>query len=361
MYQLIFFLLLISVSVVSAKDYDGVLVLDTARALEVNKGALDQYSNQWQCLEGSCMQINLKPLKWDSSVTPKLVFDSDFDINDINHTVSELNSALYDQVNITSEQRVLSVDDPTPANSEIHIVVDNDMPSLGLAERIFLFYTETDNYWLINRGVCFVRLADLEGGRLQEVILHEILHLFGLDHSQGYAYWTKNNGDWQRDTNQALRPTMYPLIWASADGYLSFEDKHFLRESFSVYGCETGSLEGNAYFNGEPMTGIILNLKNNSDNSKSLTYPIDRLKQGDGSFRLDGLPSGRYTIRFEEQRCNNLGASSSIGAYDCEDSNFTEVRFLNKTAGNDLSKKKNGRKSTIKIKPCETKSIIIGN
>lgn len=325
------------------------------------QAARDTYSNEFICVNGTCEQVNLKPMRWnvEQHRVIKLKFSPWFDDAVIQNVTNQLHQVTLGQVTfIPIKADINGIGNP--ADGEI-LIKDVPPPTdfLGIVQRIVIFYTNTPTEWLINKGIATIR-NDLTGSRLIQVILHELGHIFGLDHSQGSSHFTKDGSEWFEDRDKTLRPVMYPVVTTNPAGVFTYEDIHFLRETFSIdTGCNA-NVEGYALFNGEPMTGIILNFRNKVNRSESITVPIDNIRAGDGFFSLT-VPEGSYTVRFDPVRINTNGAGSTIGAYDRDVSNFSEPRFFHRNRGNELSKRNRGKRSTVNLVAGENRVLLIGD
>jgi len=160
------------------------------------------------------------------------------------------------------------------------------------------------------------------------VIRHELGHLLGLDHAQGF----QENADQVNSWGMAV-PLMYPyMLSRGPDGPITDDIAWFSwmypTENFAV---ETGTIKGRvlrrsgAAFQGANV--VATPVFENSDGTfrrdrREVTSVVsDFLWQGTGEYELPGLRPGKYLVSIEPIRGQFTG-SSGVGPFDVRPTNF---------------------------------------
>ena len=286
------------------------------------KAARASYSNTVECGSNGCQLVGRKLIFWRPGLTPVLNWDGiPEEVKSI--VVSELQSfGIVDGGDVVIPANTL------PTTGQIRIKNNPNLSPRGISKRDVTYMTEKPNYWEGYRGDIEVRLIGLPIEEQAKVILHEICHAIGLDHSEGSHQWTMNNGV-QVSYGYPLNkiPIMYPNNFPS-DGYLQHEDKVYIREALSLPSpFAFGSVRGIATIQGTPAKGMIVSLVSLTDQELNISTPVDPLGNGSGEWFFNTVVPGQYYLKIHSQICRFGGAGSSVGAYDCSDAPIEGFRW----------------------------------
>jgi hypothetical protein len=301
------------------------------------KAARASYSNVVECGENGCQIANRKLIFWRPALTPNLVLD-----NAVPDEVATIISQELTPFGFIVSKGSIDTSVFPPAGT-IRVKVNNSLSSRGIAKRSTSYMEEKANYWEAFRGDVEVRLADFtETDKQAKLILHEVLHAVGLDHSEGSHQWRLLNGE-QISYNVPLNriPIMF-LDAQPSDGYLQHEDKVYLREALSLPRIQpSGSLRGVATIQGVPVKGMIISLIHETNQELNISAPVDPLTNGSGEWFFNDIVAGKYYIKLHSQICRFGGAGSSVGAYDCSDAPIEGFRWWTGTGwSKDATKRK---------------------
>ena len=286
------------------------------------KASRASYSNVIDCGPDGCKLVNRKLIFWRPGLRPVIIIDDE--ISDA--VVSVVNQQLS-PFNILVTRGAIDINF-FPDDGVIRVKVDTNLSGYGVSNRGTSYMIEKPTYWEAYRGDIRVNPTNLTTEQLVKVILHEILHALGLDHSEGSHQWTLQNGV-QVFYNYPLTriPIMYPNNFPS-DGYLQHEDMVYLRETLSQASPFTfGTVRGVATIQGVPVKGMIISLVSSTDQELNLSTPVDPLANGTGEWYFNTVAVGQYYIKIHSQICRASGAGSSVGAYSCYDSPIEGFRW----------------------------------
>ena len=147
------------------------------------------------------------------------------------------------------------------------------------------------------------------------VLLHELGHLIGLDHTQVNLSLAHN---------PSYGPSVPIMFWTSVgqDNTLNRDDIAWISELYPqpFFSSNTGRISGQVFRRiGTPFPGAnVVTARIDPDFRESLSETVavvsDYLAKGDGSFELPGLAPGDYVVSIEPLHSETLGRSR-IGQY----------------------------------------------
>lgn len=286
------------------------------------KAARASYSNTVECGSNGCQIVNRKLIFWRPGLVPVLNWDG------IPEEVKSIVISELQPFGILDGGDTIIPANTLPITGQIRIKNNPNLSPRGISKRDVTYMTEKPNYWEAYRGDIEVRLTGLSIEEQAKVILHEICHALGLDHSEGSHQWTMQNGV-QVSYGYPLNkiPIMFPDNFPS-DGYLQHEDKVYIREALSLPSpFAFGSVRGIAIMQGVPAKGMIVSLVSLTDQELNISAPVDPLANGSGEWFFNTVVPGRYYLKIHSQICRFGGAGSSVGAYDCSDAPIEGFRW----------------------------------
>lgn len=229
---------------------------------------------------------------------------------------------------VTSENFDQFFSEPRPENP---IVFDSDgriiekILGAGASHVVLGFagirYVDSEHrHYLSGRAV--LNGLRLTAGDLEQVVLHEVGHLVGLDHTQAGQVFAEN----LIVTDNPFVPVMYPFMVSNGAREPRPDDISWISWLYAEANFQgsTGRIAGRVLApEGEPLVGVnvvAVPLERKADGSlseileKSVSVVSDFLMTGDGRYELPGLAPGEYIV-FIEPLDSRFSGASSVGPY----------------------------------------------
>jgi hypothetical protein len=178
------------------------------------KSSRASYSNVIDCGPDGCKLVNRKLIFWRPGLILNIVVDNELPDEAVVVVAQQLAP-----FGITITRGIID-SNVFPNDGIIRVKQNINLSAYGISKRGTSYLIEKSTYWEAYRGDIEINPTNLSLEQLIKVILHEILHALGLDHSEGGNQWIVQNGV-QVFYNYPLDriPLMYPNNFPS-DGYL---------------------------------------------------------------------------------------------------------------------------------------------
>ena len=268
----------------------------------VDRGPLGQFTNAtavslirqafsaWQAVTDSNLRVNLTPQTLPEDVTARN-YQTYLSRNDLNPFIFDNDGEI--------------VDDILGAGSKEHI--------LGLSSPYYIGNDIVGAIVILNGY--FLRQNNYIPETYYPTVVHEIGHLFGLDHAQFLQQLVYN----RVTSDDRYLSIMYPT--SSDDDRerdrLTFDDQIALRNLYpsSAHQVNTGAISGRVRRGSTELPGVNVIAINTSDPvMKISTMVTGTIDPGQGSYTVAGLPAGNYQVMVEAIYSGFTG-SSSVGQY----------------------------------------------
>ena len=168
--------------------------------------------------------------------------------------------------------------------------------------------------------------------RFRRVVIHELGHLLGLDHSQG------DLGIFRSLQNLLFLPVMFPVIVVAGPIGPRFDDRAWLSYMYPVEGFReaTGTIRGQILrrsgggLSGANVVAMPIEVDNEGQWTERpaglVSVVSDFLLQGLGQFELPGLDPGSYVV-FVEPIDSSFTEGSSVGPFEIRFDQFPKDYF----------------------------------
>lgn len=191
-------------------------------------------------------------------------------------------------------------------------------------------------------GVVILNGTKAQQSTFPQVVIHELGHLIGLDHSQGLL--ENAFGPGSLDLRQHL-PIMFPFVFGTGPSEPQLDDIVWLSWMYpreTTLQEETGTIRGRAFRrSGFPLANanvVAVQVEEQEDGALVESREVfvsnvsDFLLTGDGAYELPGLPPGKYVLYIEPIH-DSFVNGSSVGPHPFFFTDFPKDYFNENEAG----------------------------